>query len=178
MSTPDVIWRRVVLAFVLQAVWAVGAAQMAHAKSAFASYLTPFPPKERYKLVVFGNSFGAGLATALAADLAPQKIDVVNKALPWLGLARNDANEWDRAVDATTPADEFQIAVVVFGADDRVAIRGPEQRLEFGTPAWKQDYLRRIDTFLKSLRNRKAAVYWLGLPPMRGENSSNAARRC
>ena len=156
--------------------WIAATVLPAHAEQGYASYLTPFPPKDRYKLLVFGDSFGAGLATALATDLAPQSIDVVNKALPWLGLARSDGNEWDKLVDATAPSDEFQIAVVMFGADDRLAIKGPKLRLDFGTPGWKQDYTRRVDALLKSQRARKAAVYWLGLPPMRGDNASTAAQ--
>ena len=176
MSTVEPPRRRLGLLLALLICWVAAAALPVRAESNFASYLTPFPPKERYKLTVIGDSFGAGLAAALAADLAPQNIDVVNKALPWLGLARSDGNEWDKVVDATAPADEFQIAVVMFGADDRLAIKGPKLRLDFGTPGWRQDYTRRVDALLKSLRARKAAVYWLGLPPMRGENSSAAAQ--
>jgi uncharacterized protein len=175
MSAPDPHRRLIGLLLMALAVLSAAVAP-ACAESGFSSYLTPFPPKERYKLAVFGDSYGAGLATVLAADLAQQNIDVVNKALPWLGLARSDGNEWDKVVDATTPADEFQIAVIVFGADDRVAIRGPKLRLDFGTQAWRDDYARRVDALLKSLHNRKAAIYWLGLPPMRGENASNAAQ--
>ncbi len=176
MSILEARWGRLGLALGLLAGLLAFSLTPAHAETGFASYLTPFPPKERYKLVVFGDSFGAGLATALAADLAPQNIDVVNKSLPWLGLARSDGNEWDKVIDATAPADEFQIAVVMFGADDRLAIKGPKLRLEFGSPNWTLDYTRRIDAVLKALHNRKAAIYWLGLPVMRGDNASNAAQ--
>jgi len=176
MSTRDLRWRRIAMALALLGGGVMYAVSPATAETGFASYLTPFPPKDRYKLMVFGDSFGAGLAQALGADLGPQNIDVVNKALPFLGLARSDGNEWDKAVDSTTPADEFQVAVVMFGADDRLAIRGPKQRLDFGTPGWKQDYTRRVDALLKALHRRKAAVYWLGLPIMRGDNASNAAQ--
>jgi uncharacterized protein len=74
------------------------------------------------------------------------------------------------------PSEDFQIAVVVFGADDRVAIKGPKLKLDLGTPGWKQDYARRIEGLLKALRSKKAAVYWLGLPPMRGAQSNDAAQ--
>ena len=148
----------------------------ARAETGFASYITPFPAKEHYRLVVLGDSYGAGLAGALATDLTAQGIEVINKSFNWLGLARSDGNEWDKVVDGFGPADEFQIAVVVFGADDRLAIKGSKLRLDFATAGWKQDYTRRVDALLKSLHNRKAAIYWLGLPPMRGDAATNAAQ--
>ena len=153
-----------------------GLPAVAFAETGFASYVTPFPAKERYRLIVLGDSLAGGVATALAADLSPLGVEVTNKAANGLGLARNDTNEWDKAVETLPATDEFQIAVVLFGADDRMAIRGPKLRLDFATAGWKQDYARRVDGLLKALHNRKAAVYWLGLPVMRGDAASNAAQ--
>ena len=141
----------------------------------YSSYVTPFPPGERHKLFVFGDSIAFGLAASLTADLSAQNVDVINKAVNTPGLSRTDI-EWEKAVEGLPLADDFQIAVVCIGLDDRGPIRLPKQRLDFGTPGWTQEYSRRIDGLLKALHTRKAAVYWVGLPIMRGEQSTSAAQ--
>jgi len=138
------------------------------AESNYASYITPFPATDRYRLYLFGDSLAAGLAPPLTADLAPQSIEVINKTAPGLGLARSDGTEWDKLIDTLPPSESFQIAVVMIGADDRAAMKLAKQWAAPGTPVWQQEYTRRIDAVLKALRGRKAAIYWLGLPIMRG----------
>ena len=157
------------------AVLMVTAQTLCAADAGFSSYVTPFPPSDRHKLFVFGDSLAAGLAAPLTADLAASNVDVVSKAIGTPGLSRTDS-EWEKIVEALPLSDDFQIAVVLVGADDRGPIRLPKQRLDFGTPAWKQDYERRIDGLLKALHSRKAAVYWVGLPIMRSEAATSAAQ--
>jgi hypothetical protein len=36
-----------------------------------------------------------------------------------------------------------------------------------GTPEWRDLYAQRVDRFMKALKRKKAAVYWVGLPVMR-----------
>ena len=141
----------------------------------FASYITPFPSTDRYRLYLFGDSLASGLAPALTADLSPQSIEVINKSAPGLGLARNDGVDWDKSVQALPQSETFQIAVILFGADDRGPIRLAKQRLDFGSSGWTQEYGGRVDALLKALRARNVAVYWLGLPIMRGESATAAA---
>jgi len=170
-------WRHglvVVVALVLAAVALEGQAQST--ESGFASFITPFPTTDRYRLFLLGDSLASGLAPALTADLAPQSIEVINKAAPGLGLARNDGIDWDKSIESLPATEAFQIAVVLFGADDRGPIRLAKQRLDFGTPGWKLEYERRVDTLLKALHGRNVAVYWLGLPIMRGEPALAAAQ--
>ena len=168
---------RASLAAVLGLVASIGLPQeLAAGEVGFSSYITPFPANEHYRLYVFGDSLASGLAGSLATDLAAQSVEVVNKAEGTPGLSRSDGNEWDKVIAALPPTESYQIAVVVFGADDRGPIRLPKQRLEFGAPAWSQEYTRRIDAVIKVLRDRKTAVYWLGLPIMRAEPASAAAQ--
>jgi uncharacterized protein len=148
----------------------------AQTQKSYSSYVTPFPPAEHYRLLVLGDSLAAGLARPLTADLAPQSIEVVNKTAAGLGLARNDGNDWDKAIDALPASETYQIAVIQFGADDRQPIRTPKRWLGPGTPEWQQEYSRRVDALLKSLHSRNVAVYWLGLPIMRGPLANAAAQ--
>jgi len=146
------------------------------AEPGYASYITPFPTTDRYRLFLFGDSLATGLIQPLTSDLAPQSIEVVNKTAPGLGLGRNDGNEWDKVIDGLPPTDGFQIAVILFGVDDRGPIRAPKRWLGPGTPEWQQEYARRVDAVLKTLHGRNVAIYWLGLPIMRGPLATAAAQ--
>ena len=146
------------------------------AESGFSSYVTPFPPSDRYRLYLFGDSLAAGLAQPLAADLAPQGLEIINKTAPGFGLARGDGNDWDKSIEAMPQTEIFQIAVIQFGVDDRVAMRSANKRLDLGSPAWLQEYERRVDAMLKALHGRNVAVYWLGLPIMRTPGAIAAAQ--
>lgn len=160
--------RKAIAAFAVAVLSTAVPGLAAGAESNFASYITPFPATDRYRLYLFGDSLAAGLAQSLTVDLAPQSIEVINKTAPGLGLARSDGMEWDKLIEALPPSDSFQIAVVMFGADDRAAMKLPKQWVAPGTPLWQQEYTRRVDGVLKALRGRNAAIYWLGLPIMRG----------
>jgi len=164
------------LIFVFAALCLALPASAALAQSNYASYLTPFPASDRYRLFIFGDSLAGGLAPSLSAELNSQNFEVVNKSAPGLGITRSDGTEWDKAIDALPPSDQFQVAVVMFGADDRAAMRMPKQWIAPGTPAWQEEYSRRVDAVLKSLHARKVAIYWLGLPIMRGPLATASAK--
>ena len=44
--------------------------------------------------------------------------------------------------------------------------------LEFRTDAWSEAYIRRIDDTIASLKTSGVPVFWVGLPPLRGQKSS------
>jgi hypothetical protein len=148
----------------------------ARAENGFAGYLTPFPPTDRYRLFLFGDSLAVGLTAPLTTDLGSQGIEVVNKTAPGLGLARNDGTPWDKLINDAPATDDMQIAVVLFGTDDRAPMRGAKRWVAPGTPEWQQEYSSRVDAVLKALHARNVAIYWLGLPIMRGPLATAAAK--
>jgi hypothetical protein len=44
--------------------------------------------------------------------------------------------------------------------------------LEFRTDAWSEAYIRRIDDTIAALKTSAVPVFWVGLPPMRGQKSA------
>ena len=68
--------------------------------------------------------------------------------------------------------DTFQIAVVMFGANDDQAIRSGKDWLKVGSEPWRQTYGERVETIIKKLRAANIAVYWVGLPVMRSPDQS------
>lgn len=135
------------------------------------TYVTPFPDNERYRVVVLGDSLAdgvwAGLVQALADDPA---VEVIKKSEAGSGLTRSEGS-WDTIVAALSPAETPHIAVAVFGIADRRVLRIDGSKAEVGSEGWIQEYGRRVDALLKALKRRGAAVYWIGLPIMRGPNT-------
>lgn len=137
------------------------------------SFITPFPEGEKYRIYVFGDSFADGVWAGLVPALTQGALaEVTNRGEEIHGLARNDGKTWDAIVNAIPQAEPFQVAVVIFGVNDRINMRVDKKIVAFGTPAWTDEYARRVDLFLKALKRRGVAIYWLGLPIMRGNNAS------
>jgi hypothetical protein len=64
-------------------------------------------------------------------------------------------------------------------APDTPAIMAPEpaapggnRTLEFRTDAWSEAYIRRIDDTIAALKTSGVPVFWVGLPPLRGQKSA------
>jgi len=141
------------------------------------SYIPPFPSNDTYKLYVFGDSLAegtwAGLYRAFRND--PQ-LQIVKKSRPGSGLARVKNYNWLAAAERFVQAEEFQIAVVVFGISDRKSVWVNGNRHRFATSGWHKEYARRVDRFIKTLKRKRAAIYWVGLPIMAGDRANSGAQ--
>jgi hypothetical protein len=52
------------------------------------------------------------------------------------------------------------------------SISGGNRTLEFRTDTWSEAYIRRIDETIASLKTSGVPVFWVGLPPLRGQKSA------
>jgi hypothetical protein len=50
---------------------------------------------------------------------------------------------------------------------------GDTSTLEYRTDAWSEAYIRRIDDTIASLKTSGVPVFWVGLPPVRGQKSAS-----
>lgn len=133
------------------------------------SYVTPFPSGETYRLHVFGDSLANGLFRGLQEELASEaSVLIVDKARSGTGLARTNKVNWPKAIADAAVSAEINIAVLMFGASDRQSIRAGGKRHKVGSPEWQRVYASRVDAILDTLREEKSAIYWVGLPIMKG----------
>ena len=134
------------------------------------SYVTPFPEQNRYRLYVFGDSLGDGIWAGLYRAFKPDgNVDVVKKSRVSTGFVRTDYFDWNKRLSGILTTEKVHIAVIMVGANDMQPIR-PNKKSKWkkiGTPEWREIYSKRIDRFIKRLKDSKAAVYWVGLPIMR-----------
>jgi uncharacterized protein len=52
------------------------------------------------------------------------------------------------------------------------AAPGGSRTLEFRSDAWSEAYIRRIDDTIAALKTSNVPVFWVGLPPLRGQKSA------
>ena len=140
------------------------------------SYIEPFPPGDRYKVLVVGDSLADGLWSGLyRAFQEDGNMEVVNKSKPSSGFVRADSYDWTKEIDDILKDDTYQIVVVMFGANDNQAIKSGKEYIKPGTDAWDELYGQRVEAFVKKLRAKGLAVYWAGLPIMRSPDDSDDA---
>ncbi len=140
------------------------------------SYLNPFPGGDRYRIVVLGDSLGDGLWSGLyRAFEEDNNLEFVKRSKVSTGFVRTDYYDWNSAVADMLKTETYQIAVVMFGANDDQAIHNGKDWLKPGTDGWREAYGQRVEAFIKKLRAAGVAVYWVGLPVMRSPDQSTDA---
>jgi len=137
------------------------------------SYINPFPTGDRYRILVIGDSLGDDLWQGLYRAFQEDKNhEFINRSKATGGLVRIDSTSWESQVIDILKNDSFQIAVMMFGANDDQAIKTGKDWLKVGSEPWRQAYGERVEAIIKKLRAANIAVYWVGLPVMRSPDQS------
>ena len=132
------------------------------------------PAPQHLILVVFGDSQAQGLAYGLSRVLiANPRIRVLNRTRPGAALVHGPA-EGIAPIRRFLAQDKADIAVVMFGANDRIDMPvGDSGRfLRFRTPEWRTEYVKRVDGIMKALTAAGLHVIWCGNPIARSPTYS------
>jgi hypothetical protein len=154
------------------------AAEPAHAQQGTPpvqrSYVNPFPTGDRYRVLVIGDSLGDGLWTGLyRAFEEDANLEFVKRTRPSGGLL---SSSWDDDLADALKDGTYQIAVVMYGANDDQSMKVGKDWVKVGSDAWRQAYGERVETVIKKLRAANLAIYWVGLPVMRSPTQSEDAQ--
>jgi len=137
------------------------------------SFVTPFPKDGAYKVFVFGDALGNGLFQGLKTGLRLEPdVRVENHSVGNSRLSRTRPVDWPALVETKASTTPFDIAVMTFGVSDRVSIRVNGKRYFVGSPEWAEAYGKRIDAVLRAAKRKGTAIYWVGLPAMRGPRTA------
>jgi hypothetical protein len=134
------------------------------------SYIYPFPQTRHYNVYVFGDGLAEGLAGGLEqafekAGSVPVKI--IKATQYGKGLARSPGKNWGAEIDGLTQTEPMHIVVIMLGLSDIRNMRVAHRKwVRWNTPEWRAAYGKEIDRLIKALKERKVAVYWVGLPVM------------
>ncbi len=135
----------------------------------YSSYVTPFPERGTYRVLVLGDSIGEGLSFGLSkAFKNDRSLQVINRAKWGTGFSRRRYIGRARELEPLLTSIKPDIVLITVGAKDAIAsILEGNKKHRFGSDRWKQIYSQRLDAILRRLKKQKTAVYWIGLPIMR-----------
>jgi hypothetical protein len=140
------------------------------------SYITPFPEGDTYRVQIYGDAFAEGLLEGLIESFAgDSRVQVSAKQRVLSGLARADFAEEMKTEE--TGRDTLHIGVIMIGFYDRISMRtGQRERLPLGSEGWREEYGRRVDLLIRTLKRRGMALYWVGQPIMRRFEANDPAQ--
>lgn len=120
---------------------------------------------DRATIAVFGDSQAQGLAGGLQRILLEDpRYRVLNRTHPGAALVHG-GSEWLAPVERFASHEKADIAVVMFGANDRLDMRDEHGAyLHFRSDDWREAYAARADKILSLLATAGVKVIWCGNP--------------
>ncbi|MBV8779727.1 MAG: DUF459 domain-containing protein [Alphaproteobacteria bacterium] len=117
------------------------------------------------RLVVFGDSQAQGIAGGLQRVMIDDaRYRVLNRTHPGAAIVHSDS-EWLAPIQNFLGREKADIAVVMFGANDRLDMRDEDGHyLHFRTDEWRAGYAKRIDKILAALAAGGIKMIWCGNP--------------
>jgi hypothetical protein len=130
-------------------------------------------PPSAATIAVFGDSQAAGLTRGLQRVLVDDPhYRVLNRTHPGVSLAHAES-EWLPPLERFVEREKADVAIVMYGGNDRIDMRDAAGRyLRFGTDAWRDQYIERVERVLKMLVTAGLRVTWCGNPIARSAKYS------
>lgn len=136
---------------------------------------SPVPPPEPAgpaTIVVFGDSQAQGLALGLSrVAMEDGRYRILNRSHPGAALVHGE-NEWLAPIERFTAREKATIAIVMFGANDRLDLHEHGAYVRFRSDEWRDAYAGRADKILTLLNNAGLRVVWCGNPIARSATYS------
>ncbi len=135
---------------------------------------TPAPVDPTTFVVVLGDNLAEWLAYGIenAFEDVPE-LGVADRTRISSGLARPDVYDWVKSIpDLLAREAKVDFIVMMIGSNDRQAIRVDRDTFEPRTDRWRELYVQRVDQAMQAMKARGVPVYWVGLPPLRGQRIS------
>jgi hypothetical protein len=137
----------------------------------------PAEEKTVTTILSIGDAIGGGLGAGLARTTEPGgDYDVSIRFNEESGLARPEVYDWPATVPKILEGNDYDVIVVMLGANDRQTIRDGAMRYDFGTPEWTATYTSQANLLLDQLAAAKARVIWVAPPPMKDPEYDAAMR--
>lgn len=125
-------------------------------------------------VLVLGDNLAEWLAYGLeqAFEDVPE-LGVIDKTRLSSGLTRPEFHDWTRAVPETLAQQaKVDFIVMMLGSNDRQTIRLEREGVEPDNERWRELYAQRVDAVMQAMKARGVPVYWVGVPPLRGQRTS------
>lgn len=128
-------------------------------------------------VALVGDSLANDLGNGMEDIFAKRRdVHVIKRTQFATGLVRTDYFNWDATVDNALKHGDANILVVVLGGNDHQPIRINGRRLDPLSKAWRAEYARRVAHFMRTVKQSRAKLYWVGLPDVRSEKLASGYR--
>lgn len=128
----------------------------------------PSPPEPPMRLLVLGDSQAQGLAAGLQrAFRADRTMRVLDHSRIGSGLITRQGYEWPVQARAIAQDEKADLALVMFGANDRPPVRANGQVSPKLLAAFRDSYGAHVRDLVAGVRASGAAVIWIGHPIVR-----------
>jgi hypothetical protein len=117
------------------------------------------------RVVVFGDSQAQGVAGGLQRVLLDDpRYKVLNHTHPGAAIVHSDT-EWMAPIQDFLDKDKAEVAVIMFGANDRLDLRDDDGKyVHFRSDEWRAAYAKRVDRMLTALSGAHFKIVWCGNP--------------
>jgi hypothetical protein len=127
------------------------------------------------RVAVFGDTLAGDVGKALDRLYANDPtIAVLQQAVGPSGFTRPDYFDWGKTIRQQITANNFDVAVIMMGINDRQQMIIDGKGVKSLTDDWTKQYSQRLNDFLNQLRLANKPVIWIGLPPMAAPQFSAA----
>ena len=133
----------------------------------------PAPPR---KILLIGDSLMGGISPAISKRFrnAYPKVDVVSSWKISSGLAVQKYYHWPKKIEELTRYNNYDLAVVLFGANDNKPLKTNKGWIRFRDKNWHQFYQNRVLEVVNLLCRKSNSVLWLEVPKVRGNELDSA----
>lgn len=108
------------------------------------------------------DGISQGLETAFT-DVANVRIETRTNGSS--GFVRDDFYDWQSEIGAIIEEVKPDIVVVQLGSNDRQVLRIDGKTEQVRTEAWTNEYRRRVEAFVSTIRSTNTLTVWVGAPP-------------
>ncbi len=121
-------------------------------------------------ILLVGDSLANSCGTAFVPLVEHiEELNLLKYGRVSANLSNSIFKDWFNELDEILNS-EFDIIIVMMGANAAQAIIEEENRWEYGTSRWEEIYRQRAFELIQKMKLRTSEIYWVGIPPMRKRN--------
>jgi uncharacterized protein len=110
------------------------------------------------------GAVGEGLIEAFQESA---NVKIIEKWNGSSGFVRSDYYDWPASLPAIIAEIKPSAIIIMMGTNDRQQIQAGTERLTLGTPAWSQEYEKRVRAMAEAVKAGGAPAIWVGQPALR-----------
>ena len=122
-------------------------------------------------ILLMGDSLANSCGTAFIPLVNKREdLKIVKYGKVSANLSNPVFDQWFNNLDEVLMENQFEIVIIMMGANAAQAIDEGETRWEYGSERWEQLYRQRAEKLINKIKEEGVEIYWIGIPPMLNRN--------